>query len=33
LENKKWADNGFEPLRSYKEAIKDYIELIKWIKS
>jgi dTDP-4-dehydrorhamnose reductase len=29
LENKKWADNGFEPLRSYKEAIKDYIELIK----
>ena len=29
LENKKWIDNGFEPLRSYKEAIKDYIELIK----
>ena len=24
LNNKKWADNGFEPLRSYKEAIKDY---------
>ena len=29
LENKKWKDNGFEPLRSYKEAIKEYIELIK----
>ena len=33
LRNKKWIENGFEPLRSYKEAIKDYIELIKWIKS
>ena len=29
LENKKWIDNGFEPLRSYKDAIKEYIELIK----
>lgn len=29
LRNKKWIENGFEPLRSYKEAIKDYIELIK----
>ena len=29
LENKKWIDNGFEPLRSYKDASKEYIELIK----
>ena len=29
LKNKKWVDNGFKPLRSYKDAIKDYIELIK----
>lgn len=29
LKNKKWIENGFEPLRSYKEAIKEYIELIK----
>ena len=29
LENKKWIDNGFEPLRSYKVAIKEYIGLIK----
>ena len=29
LENKNWVDNGFEPLRSYKEAIKEYIELIR----
>ena len=29
LKNKKWIDNGFEPLRDYKEAIKEYIELIK----
>lgn len=28
LNNKNWTDNGFKPLRSYKEAIKDYIELI-----
>lgn len=29
LENKNWTDKGFKPLRSYKEAIKEYIELIK----
>ena len=29
LENKKWIDNGFEPLRSYKDAVKEYIKLIK----
>lgn len=29
LENKKLSDNGFEKLRDYKEAVKDYIELIK----
>ena len=29
LENKRLIENGFEPLRSYKEAIKEYIELIK----
>ena len=29
LENKNWKDNGFKPLRSYKDAIKEYIELIK----
>ena len=29
LENRNWAENGFVPLRSYKEAIKEYIELIK----
>lgn len=29
LENKNWVENGFEPLRNYKEAIKEYIELIK----
>ena len=29
LENKKLIENGFEPLRNYKEAIKEYIELIK----
>ena len=29
LENKNWIDNGFKPLRSYKEAIKEYVELIK----
>jgi len=28
LENKKWIENGFKPLRSYKEAIKEYIDLI-----
>ena len=29
LENKKWVENGFEPLRSYRGAVKEYIELIK----
>ena len=29
LENKNWIEKGFKPLRSYKEAIKEYIELIK----
>ena len=29
LDNKKWIENGFKPLRNYKEAIKEYIELIK----
>ncbi|WP_296893290.1 dTDP-4-dehydrorhamnose reductase [uncultured Methanobrevibacter sp.] len=29
LENKRWIENGFEPLRHYKEAAKEYIELIK----
>ena len=29
LKNEKWIENGFEPLRDYKEAIKEYIELIK----
>ena len=29
LENRNWVKNGFTPLRSYKEAIKEYIELIK----
>ena len=29
LNNKNWIKNGFEPLRSYKDAIKEYIELIK----
>ena len=29
LENKNWIEKGFEPLRDYKEAIKEYIGLIK----
>ena len=29
LKNKKWIKNGFEPLRDYKEAISEYVELIK----
>ena len=29
LENRNWIKNGFKPLRNYKEAIKEYIELIK----
>lgn len=28
LNNKNWIEKGFKPLRSYKEAIKEYIELI-----
>ena len=29
LKNEKWIENGFVPLRDYKEAISEYIELIK----
>lgn len=29
LRNKNWIDKGFKPLRSYRDAIKEYIELIK----
>ena len=29
LENRNWVENGFEPLRNYTEAIKEYIELIR----
>ena len=29
LENRNWVENGFEPLRNYKDAIKEYIGLIK----
>ena len=29
LENRNWVEKGFKPLRSYKKAIKEYIELIK----
>ena len=29
LENRNWIENGFKPLRDYKDAIKEYIELIK----
>ena len=29
LDNKKWVENGFKPLRSYKKAIKDYVEILK----
>lgn len=29
LENRNWIEKGFEPLRNYKEAIKEYIGLIK----
>lgn len=31
LSNEKWINSGFTPLRSYKEAIKDYIGLLKEI--
>ena len=33
LNNNNWIQKGFKPLRSYKEAIKEYIELIRWIKN
>lgn len=29
LENRNWIEKGFKPLRNYKDAVKDYIELIK----
>ena len=29
LSNKKWVEAGFKPLRNYKDAVSDYIELIK----
>ena len=29
LENKNWVEHGFKPLRDYKEAIQEYIGLIK----
>ncbi|AMD16611.1 spore coat protein [Methanobrevibacter sp. YE315] len=29
LNNKNWTDNGFKPLRDYKDAIIEYVELIK----
>ena len=28
LNNKNWIEKGFKPLRDYKDAIKEYIELI-----
>ena len=28
LENRNWIEKGFEPLRDYQDAIKEYIELI-----
>lgn len=28
LDNNNWIEKGFKPLRSYKDAIKEYIELI-----
>lgn len=33
LDNKNWIKKGFKPLRNYKEAIREYIELIKWTKN
>ena len=33
LNNKNWIKNGFKPLRDYKDAIKEYIEVIKWTKN
>lgn len=29
LDNNNWVKNGFSPLRSYKDAIREYVELIK----
>ncbi|WP_409200111.1 dTDP-4-dehydrorhamnose reductase [Methanobrevibacter sp. DSM 116169] len=29
LANNLWKENGFEPLRSYKEAIEEYLSLVK----
>lgn len=29
LENRNWVEKGFKPLRSYRVAIREYIELIK----
>ena len=29
LENKNWVEHGFKPLRDYKEAIQEYIGMIK----
>ena len=29
LENRNWIEHGFKPLRNYKEAIKEYVELIR----
>lgn len=29
LENRNWVEKGFKPLRSYRLAIREYIELIK----
>jgi dTDP-4-dehydrorhamnose reductase len=29
LNNQNWIDKGFKPLRSYKEAIREYIDIIK----
>lgn len=28
LSHRNWVNNGFKPLRSYKEAVKDYINLL-----
>lgn len=29
LDNRKWVEEGFSPLRSYREAIEDYIKILK----
>ena len=28
LSNEKWIKAGFKPMRNYKEAVKDYLEMI-----